>query len=76
MNRTTITLDEETRRRLRRAALERGISMAALIREAIEETLERHVPPPRSLGVRASGTGDTARQSALERPEARPWRSR
>jgi hypothetical protein len=74
MDRTTITLDVETRRRLRRIAAERGISMAALIREAIDDTLERHAPRPRSLGVASSGTRDTARRTGLERPEPRAWR--
>jgi hypothetical protein len=74
MDRTTITLEVETRARLRRIAAERGISMAALIREAIDETIERHAPRPRSLGVGASGTPDTARRSGDERPEPRPWR--
>jgi hypothetical protein len=74
MDRTTLTLDEETRRRLRRIAAERGISMAALIREAIDETIERHAPAPRSLGIGASGSRDTARQTGEVRPEPRPWR--
>jgi predicted transcriptional regulator len=74
MNRTTLTLDEETRRRLRRIAAERGISMAALIREAIDETIERHAPRPRSLGIAASGSRDTARRTGDVRPEPRPWR--
>jgi hypothetical protein len=74
MDRTTITLEVETRARLRRIAAERGISMAALIREAIDETIERHAPRPRSLGVGASGTPDTGRRTGDERPEPRPWR--
>lgn len=74
MDRTTLTLDTATRQRLRRIAAERGISMAALIREAIDETIERHAPMPRSLGVAASGTSDTARRTADERPEPRSWR--
>lgn len=74
MDRTTLTLDVETRTRLRHIAAERGISMAALIREAIDETIERHAPRPRSLGIAASGTSDTARRSADERPEPRQWR--
>ena len=74
MERTTITLDVETRTRLRRIAAERGMSMAALIREAIDTTIEEHAPKPRSLGVGASGTPDTARQSGDQRPEARAWR--
>ena len=74
MNRTTITLDPETRRRLRRIAADRGISMAAVIREAIDEAVERHAPKPRSLGVAASGSPDTARRSGDIRPEPRAWR--
>jgi hypothetical protein len=74
MDRTTLSLDRETRRRLRRIAADRGISMAALIREAIDETLERHAPRPRSLGVGASGVPGTARESAEVRPEPRSWR--
>jgi hypothetical protein len=74
MDRTTITLEVETRLRLRQIAAERGISMAALIREAIETTIEQHAPRPRSLGVGASGVADTARRTADERPEPRAWR--
>ena len=74
MDRTTITLDVETRTRLRRIAAERGISMAALIREAIDTTIEENAPRPRSLGVGASGTPDTARRSGDQRPEPRAWR--
>lgn len=74
MDRTTLTLDEEMRGRLRRIAAERGISMAALIREAIDEVIERHAPKPRSLGIAASGARDTARLAGDVRPEPRPWR--
>ena len=74
MDRTTITLEVETRMRLRQIAAERGISMAALIREAIDATIEEHAPRPRSLGVGASGVADTARRSSDERPEPRSWR--
>jgi predicted transcriptional regulator len=74
MDRTTISLDVETRTRLRRIAADRGVSMAAIIREAIDETIERHAPRPRSLGAGASGTSDTARRTVDERPEPRAWR--
>ena len=74
MDRTTITLEVETRVRLRRIAAERGMSMAALIREAIDDTIERHAPRPRSLGVGASGTSETAREAGDHRPEPRTWR--
>ena len=74
MDRTTLSLPEETRRRLRRIAAERGVSMAAIIREAIDEKVERLAPKPRSLGIGKSGVRDTARRTADERPEPRPWR--
>ncbi len=74
MDRTTLTLDEETRRRLRRIAAERGVSMAALIREAVDEIIERDSPAPRSIGIASSGTRDTARTAGEVRPEPRPWR--
>jgi predicted transcriptional regulator len=74
MNRTTLTLDEAVRRRLRRLAADRGVSMATLIREAIDEKVDRLAPKPRSLGIGASDTTDTARRSADERPEPRAWR--
>ncbi len=74
MNRTTFTIDDDTRRRLRRIAAERGVSMATIIREAIDEKVERLAPKPRSLGIGASGTSDTARRSGDDRPEPRAWR--
>jgi hypothetical protein len=74
MNRTTFTLDDAVRRRLRRVAADRGVSMATIIREAIDEKVDRLAPKPRSLGVGASGASDTARRSAEERPEPRAWR--
>jgi hypothetical protein len=74
MERTTIVLPEETRVRLRRLAAERGVSMATLIREAIDDKLAGIRPRPRSLGVGASNTSDTARRTAKERPEPRAWR--
>ena len=74
MSRTTITIGDDIRKRLRKIAAERGVSMATIIREAIDEKADRLAPRPRSLGVGASGTTDTARRSAEERPEPRAWR--
>lgn len=74
MDRTTFTIDDDARRRLRRLAADRGVSMATIIREAIEEKIERSAPRPRSLGVGASGVADTARRTADERPQPRSWR--
>jgi hypothetical protein len=74
VERTTITIPDELRSRLRRLAAERGVSMATIVREAIDEKLEGWRAPPRSLGVGSSGVRDTARRSADERPEPRSWR--
>lgn len=74
MDRTTLTLPPALRERLRRAAADRGVSMAEIIREAIDEKLESARPRPRSIGIGASGTRDTARRSADLRPEPRSWR--
>ena len=75
MQRTTISLPEELLDRLRLLAAQRRTSMAALIREAIEEKASGSRPLPRSLGAFDSGTTDTARESADVRPEPRQWRS-
>jgi predicted transcriptional regulator len=74
VERTTLTLDAATRKRLRKIAAERGISMAALIREAIDVAVEHHAPKPRSLGIGASGRRDTGRLAGETRPEPRAWR--
>ena len=73
MDRTTITLEVRPGPGCD-GSPRRGISMAALIREAIDATIEQHAPRPRSLGVGASGAADTARRAADERPEPRAWR--
>jgi plasmid stability protein len=74
MERTTISLPEDLIRRLRILAAEQGTSMSTLVRDAVEQKLKTHRPRPRSLGIGASGHADTARRSAQERPEPRPWR--
>ena len=72
--RTTISISEESLKRLRLIAAERGTSMAALIREALGEKAASYRQRPRSLGIGASGHKDTARRTARERPEPRSWR--
>jgi plasmid stability protein len=74
MERTTVTIPDELRTRLRLLAAERGVSMATIVREAIDEKLAAIRPKPRSLGIGSSGSRDTARRSADERPEPRSWR--
>lgn len=74
MQRTTLMLPEGLHDRLRQIAADRGVSMAAVIREALEEAAARARPVPRSLGLGASGSKDTARRTAVERPEPHEWR--
>jgi plasmid stability protein len=74
MERTTIVAPEQLLKRLRRMAAERGTSMADLIREALEEKVRTDRPRPRSLGLGASGHGDTAQRTSAERPVPRTWR--
>ena len=74
MHRTTISIPDETLARLRLMAAERRTSIAALIREALEEKARSYRPKPRSLGIGASLHTDTSRRTIDERPEPRPWR--
>ncbi|MCH8311174.1 MAG: ribbon-helix-helix protein, CopG family [Chloroflexi bacterium] len=74
MERTTISIPEELLNRLRLIAAERQTSMANLIREALVETVNRHRPKPKSLGLGDSGYTDTSMLTATERPEPRSWR--
>lgn len=74
MQRTTISIPDELLQRLRMIAFERRSSIAALIREALEEKTRDYRPRPRSLGAGSSGHTDTARLTGEERFEPRPWR--
>lgn len=68
MIRTQISLDEDQWRRARRVAAERGMSLAGLIREALERVLEESVDAAarerakRSVGGFHSGHRDTAEE--------------
>jgi len=62
MTRITIDLPGDLLARLRWMAEEEGVSMAALVREAVENRAEWHRPTPRSLGIAASGHRDTAQR--------------
>ncbi|MGQ0562066.1 MAG: ribbon-helix-helix protein, CopG family [Gemmatimonadota bacterium] len=74
MERTTISIPGRLLDRLRMIAAERRTSIAALIREALEEKVSGIRPRPRSLGIGASGHTDTARRAGDERPEPPAWR--
>lgn len=74
MGRTTVSIPDDLTRKLRVMASETGRSMAAVVREALEEKARRYRPRPRSLGIGASGHSDTARRAGEERAEPRAWR--
>jgi hypothetical protein len=74
MQRTTMTIPPELRARLRKLAADRGVSMATIIREAIDEKLAASPPAPRSLGIGASGKRNIARRSGEDRAQPRQWR--
>lgn len=74
MIRTQVQLTEEQARALRRAAAERGMSMAAMIRELLEQALSvphaaRSTRARAAIGRFASGTQTVSREhdSELER---------
>lgn len=74
MERTTISIPQELLQRLRLIAAQRRTSMAAVIRQALEETARSHSPKPKSLGMGDSGYTDTSMRTTTERPEPRIWR--
>jgi metal-responsive CopG/Arc/MetJ family transcriptional regulator len=61
VERTTISLPRELIVKLRVMAAERRTSMAAIIREALEEKANSHRPKPTFLGMIDSGYTDTSR---------------
>ena len=63
MKRTTVFLDDQLLRRLRRAAHKKGVSAATLVREALSQYLAQAATGggvPSIAGRFASGTGDTS----------------
>ncbi len=74
MERTTFSIPDDVLQRLRVIATEQRMSMASLVREALEEKVARYRPRPRSLGIGASGRTDTAQLTGEQRAEPRSWR--
>jgi len=73
MRRIMIQANEELLERARRRAAERGVSIAQIVREALEKELGSQ-PKPR-LGVFRSGVGDLSRRASEDEFEPDPWRS-
>lgn len=62
---TTVYLDADAYRRLKRLAREQGRPTAALVREAVAEYAERHARRslPSSIGSVRSGLGDLSERA-------------
>lgn len=65
MQKTTVYLDEETYRQLKRIAHGRGRPAAEMLREAVAEYTVRYAPrrKPRSVGVFKSGRRDLGQRA-------------
>jgi hypothetical protein len=74
MVRTTVTTDQQTMDRLKALALDRGVSLATIVREALEDKAKEYRPKPKSIGIFASGGSDIATTEAAERVPPRSWR--
>lgn len=74
MERTTIMAEKETLARLRSLAQSRGVSFAALAREALDEKAASYRPKPVSLGAGQSSSASTAATEGGERQPPRSWR--
>lgn len=66
--------DEEALERLRLIAVERGVSLAEVIREALAEKAAQHRPKPKSLGAFSSGRPNIRERHGGGRVPPRSWR--
>jgi predicted transcriptional regulator len=74
MERTTVMLPHDLRRRLKQIAAERDVSMATVIREALEEKADKARPKPRSFGIADSGRSDISQRIGDEPVPPLTWR--
>ena len=77
MRRIMIQADEELLERARRRAQQRGVSVAAVVRGALERELgpSPAQPQPSSVGVFDSGAGDLGARASRDEYKPRPSRS-
>jgi len=76
MTRITLTIEPDVVEKLRSLAEQRGISLAALAREALEAKAAECRPVPKSLGAGSSGRPDVSLQAGVGRAEPRRVPSR
>jgi hypothetical protein len=76
MQRIMVQADETLLRRARSVAADRGVSLAQLVRDALERELGTSGPQPeiRSAGAFASGEGDRARRATDDAYAPPPFR--
>jgi hypothetical protein len=80
MQRLMIQAEPELVERAKRRARERGVSVAQVVREAMEHELgiedeqEPLAPPLNSIGAFASGRGDLSRRASEDEFEPEPFR--
>jgi hypothetical protein len=74
MQRLMIQAEESLIERTRRRAAERGVSMAQVVRDALERELGGPAPKPR-VGVFRSGSGDLSRRASEDEFVPEAWRS-
>jgi hypothetical protein len=77
MQRLMIQAEPELVARAKRRAAERGVSVAQVVREAMEHELgdEPQQPPFSMIGAFRSGRGDLSRLASEDTFEPAPWRS-
>jgi hypothetical protein len=77
MQRLMIQAEPELVARAKRRAAERGVSVAQVVREAMERELgdEPQQPPFSMIGAFRSGRGDLSRLASEDIFEPEPWRS-
>ena len=80
MQRLMIQAEPELVERAKRRARERGVSVAQVVREAMEHELgsaeEEQIPPPLTcIGVFSSGRSDLSRLASEDIFEPDTWRS-
>lgn len=73
MRRLMIQADKALIERARRRAAERGVSIAQIVREALERELGTRQPRPRSFASFASGAGDLSRRASEDEFEPESW---
>jgi hypothetical protein len=79
MQRLMIQAEPELVERAKRRARERGVSVAQVVREALEHELgedgeEPLAPPLRCIGIGRSGRGDLSRRASEDEYEPEPFR--